>query len=218
MMTLPGFLLCYDTFKTRGADMSKTDQEKWDRKYLENPKLREKRPPLRWIERYATTGEGKEALDLAAGTGRNAIALAERGWRVEAVDLSPLALQILTEHAQEAGVWERIVTECIDLDRFEADGKRYDLIVMANYLDRELIARLTPALNPGGLFIVETYMEHPDNEKKQSNPNYLLAPEELKRIFSDGFEILEYEEFWNEGHEMYRMRKAGIVARKSGKF
>jgi SAM-dependent methyltransferase len=194
--------------------MSKKDQEKWDRKYLENPRLREKRPPLRWIASHVGSGEGKRALDLACGTGRNAIALAEKGWRVEAVDLSPLALQILTEHAEEAGVREAIDTELIDLDKFDPEEKRYDLILMANYLDRGLIARLIPALKGEGLFIVETYMEHPDNEKKEANPDYLLKTGELGRIFAEGFEILAYEEFWNEGVEMYRMRKAGIVARK----
>jgi 2-polyprenyl-3-methyl-5-hydroxy-6-metoxy-1,4-benzoquinol methylase len=216
MMTLPGFFLCYDTLKSRGVDMSKTDQEKWDRKYLDNPRLREKRPPIRWIERYATAGEGKEALDLACGTGRNAIALAEKGWRVEAVDLSPMALQILTEHAQEAGVLDRLETECIDLDTFAPEERSYDLILMANYLDRELITRLIPALEPDGLFIVETYMEHPGNEKKDANPNYLLKAGELLQIFAEGFETVAYDEFWNEGCEIHRMRKAAIVARKTG--
>jgi SAM-dependent methyltransferase len=195
--------------------MAQKDQEKWDRKYLENPKLREKRPPVRWIGSFGHDGAGKLALDLACGTGRNAIALAENGWRVEAVDLSPLALQILTEHAEEAGVREAIDTELIDLDRFDPGEKRYDMILMANYLDRELIGRLLPALKHGGLFIVETYMEHPDNEKRDANPAYLLKARELREIFSKGFEILEYGEFWNEGCEIHRMRKAAIVARKT---
>jgi len=194
--------------------MSKKDQEKWDRKYLENPRLREKRPPIRWIGSHVDNGSERIALDLACGTGRNAIALAEKGWKVEAVDLSPLALQILTEHAEEAGIREAIDTELIDLDAFDPDEKRYDLILMANYLDRELIARFIPALRGEGLFIVETYMEHPDNEKKDANPDYLLKTGELGQIFAEGFEILAYEEFWNEGNEMYRMRKAAIVARK----
>jgi len=195
--------------------MAKRDQEKWDRKYLENPRLREQRPPVRWIGSHAGDGTGRIALDLACGTGRNAIALARNGWRVEAVDLSAPALQILTEHAEEAGVREAIDTRLIDLETFDPDEKRYDLILMANYLDRELIRRTIPALADGGLYIVETYMRHPENEKRDANPDYLLSPQELKRIFAEGFEILDYQEFWNENHALHRMRKAAIVGRKS---
>jgi SAM-dependent methyltransferase len=193
--------------------MAQSDQEKWDRKYLENPKLREERPPVRWIERFVPDREGY-ALDLACGTGRNAVALARRGWRIKAVDLSPVALQILTEFAEAAGVLERIDTELIDLDVFVPE-KQFDLILKTNYLDRDLIRRTIPSLKSGGLYIVETYMEHEGNEKKDSNPDYLLKPGELRGIFSEGFEILHYEEFWNEGYEMYRMRKQAIVARKT---
>jgi hypothetical protein len=57
-------------------------------------------------------------------------------------------------------------------------------------------------------------MAHPENEKKDSNPDLLLEADELKRLFADGFEIVAYEEFWNEPYELYRMRKQGIVAKK----
>jgi len=199
--------------KRKEKQMSQKDQEKWDRKYLENPKLRQERPPVRWIKRFVPEEREGHALDLACGTGRNAVALARKGWRVEAVDLSPVALQMLTEFAEATGVLDRIDTELIDLDAFVPE-KQYDLILKTNYLDRDLIRRTLSALKSGGLYIVETYMEDPQNGKKDSNPDYLLKPGELRTIFSEGFEILHYEEFWNEGDEMYRMRKQAIVARK----
>jgi len=194
--------------------MSKIDQEKWDRKYLEHPRLREPRPPMPWVEELIPAVEEARALDLACGTGRNALALAQKGWRVEAVDISPVALQILTEAARETGLSDRIDTELIDLERFTPPPCTYDLILMTNYLDRELIRRTIPALRSGGLYLVETYMEHPDNEKKDANPDYLLRPGELIEIFRDGFDLLRYEEFWNEGYETHRMRKQAISVRK----
>ncbi len=195
--------------------MSQRDQEKWDRKYLENPALSEPRPPLGLIDTWVPPGDGNsQALDLACGTGRNAIALARKGWEVEAVDLSPVALQILTEAAEAAGVLASIRTEMIDLEAFRPPANSYDLILKANYLDRSLIRRTIPTLRPGGLYIVETYMHHADNAKKDANPDYLLAPGELKTLFAEGFEILHYDEFWNESYEMHRMRKQAIVAKK----
>lgn len=56
-------------------------------------------------------------------------------------------------------------------------------------------------------------MEHEENEKPPSNPDFLLKEGELKEIFSD-FEILEYDEFFNEKYELYKMRKQSIIARK----
>jgi len=202
--------------KNKRVAMSKKDQEKWDRKYREHPRLREPRPPMPWIEELIDAVEEARALDLACGTGRNALALAQKGWRVKGVEISPVALQILTEAARETGLQNRIDTKLIDLEHFTPAPGSYGLILMCNYLDRELIRRTIPALHSGGLYLVETYMEHPDNEKKEANPDYLLRPGELREIFAPkkGWEILRYEEFWNEGYEMHQMRKQAILARK----
>lgn len=48
--------------------------------------------------------DSHEALDLAAGPGRHAIVLAERGFQVTAVDLSPTLLGVAERGAREAGV------------------------------------------------------------------------------------------------------------------
>ena len=194
--------------------MSTADQEKWDRKYQENPALRQKRSPSPLLERYVPAQAGAKALDVACGTGRHALWLAKRGWKVDALDLSPVALQILTERMQEEGVREKITTLLRDLDDYAPEPESYDLIVMANYLDRPLIRRLQSALTPGGLFFLETYLEDPANEKKNANPAFLLRPGELPQIFAEGFEVLAYEEFPNESFEMFRMMKAAIVAKR----
>ncbi len=193
--------------------MSRSDQEKWDRKYLENPKLRKRRPPSPWLERFAAQGEGRRALDLACGTGRNSVWLAKRGWRVDAIDLSPVALQILTEWVQDEEVSTKVQTYLLDLEESLPEQTDYDLIVQTNFLDRNLIRPLMDHLRPGGIFLVETYLQHPENERRDANPDFLLQPGELPRIFQE-FEILAYEEYPNESYEMYRMMKAGIVAKK----
>ena len=194
--------------------MSAADQEKWDRKYRENPALRRKRPPSPLLERYVPARAGAKALDIACGTGRHALYLAKRGWEVDALDLSPVALQILTERMQEEGVRGKITTLLRDLDDYAPEPESYDLIVMANYLDRPLIRRLQSALAPGGLFFLETYLEHPENKKKNANPAFLLRPGELPEIFSEVFKILAYEEFPNKSCETFGRMKAAIAAKK----
>jgi len=184
--------------------MSIKDREKWDKKYQQNPNLLQLRPPSKILKRYYHLTPSKIALDLACGAGRNAIFLAQNGFFVDAIDISQIALNNINH--------PNITTILADLDRF-TPTKKYDLIIKANYLDRELIKRAKDWLNINGIFIIETYLDDPNNEKKNSNPAFLLKPNELKEFFDDRFEILEYIEFWNESFEMYRMKKAAIAVR-----
>jgi SAM-dependent methyltransferase len=190
--------------------MSEFDREKWNRKYREKPTLLTSRPPAPMVEAYAHAAQGREAIDLACGNGRNTIYLASKGFHVDAVDISAVALADLQARIEQPEIH---LIEA-DLDSFTPQQEHYDLAVMTNYLDRELIRRTAEALKKDALFIVETYMAHPDNEKRDSNPDFLLQPQELKTLFAQGFEIVAYEEFWNEPHELYKMRKQGIVAKK----
>jgi len=191
--------------------MSELDREKWNRKYREKPALLTLRPPAPMVEAYAHTAQGREAIDLACGNGRNTIYLASKGFRVDAVDISAVALADLQARVKQPEV--RLIEA--DLDSFTPQQDHYDLAVMTNYLDRELIRRTAKALKKDALFIVETYMAHPDNEKRDSNPDFLLQPQELKTLFAQGFETVAYKEFWNEPHELYKMRKQGIVVKKN---
>ena len=76
-----------------------------------------------------------------------------------------------------------------------------------------LVFRKNRTLNDGVLFI-ETYMEDEMNEKPASNPDFLLKKNELKTFFDDNFELLDYEEFFNEDNELYKMKKQFIAIRK----
>jgi len=185
--------------------MSIEDKIKWDKKYKEKPQLLEPREASGLLKRYIQKVQVKSALDLACGAGRNSLYLAENGFLVDAVDISKVALESIKHKS--------INTILSDLDEFNTD-KKYGLIVKTNFLDRELINRAKNWLDDGGLFIIETYLDHKDNEKKHSNKSFLLQPNELKEFFKDGYKILEYSEYDNENYEMYRMKKAGIVAMK----
>jgi len=185
------------------------DKQKWDKKYTQHSELLKPREPSVMVKKYANALKEKKALDLACGAGRNALFLANRGFTVDAVDISKVALNILKSRAES-----NINIINADLDNYTPSKEQYTLIVKTNFLDRELIERSKDALKSGGIFIVETYIEDKDNEKKDSNPNFLLKKDELLKIFKNGFEVLEYKTFWNESFEKYRMKKASIVCRK----
>jgi len=189
--------------------MSVKDKEKWDNKYSQNPELLNRDEASLIVRKYFALAEPKRALDLACGGGRHALFLESRGFSVDAVDISPIALaRVKSLSKGSINVIEA------DLDSYEPKKEYYGLIVKSNFLDRALIERAKEALVAGGIFIVETYIEDVANEKKSTNSNFLLKKDELLKIFKDGFDILEYKTFWNESFEMYRMRKATIAVRK----
>ncbi len=190
--------------------MSDKDREKWNRKYLEKPTLLEERPPSEMLVFHLHLVEGNCALDLACGSGRHTRFLTEKGFCVDAVDISSIALDQLSKTLDS----KRVTLIEVDLDSFTPQEGRYDLAVMTNYLDRKLIARTAESLKSGALFFIETYMEHPENEKKDSNPDFLLKAGELKTLFDSRFTEIAYEEFWNESYELYKMRKQAIFVQK----
>jgi len=190
--------------------MAVEDKIKWDRKYNEHSDLLSRREPSMAIVKNYKECSGNRALDLASGTGRNSLFLEDKGFEVDAIDISKLALDTLKGRSK----YHKINTILADLDEFNLGEERYDFIVKCNFLDRELIERAKKALKIGGIMVVETYMEDKENEKKSSNPNFLLKQDELLDIFKNGFEVLEYKTFWNESFEKYRMKKVSIVVKR----
>ena len=61
-----------------------------------------------WIDEHFPPGECRTVADFGCGTGRVAIPLAQRGYRVEAIDLSQPMLDRLTSKAAAADVTDRI--------------------------------------------------------------------------------------------------------------
>lgn len=188
--------------------MSQKDKLKWDRKYQETTSLLKDREPSENLKKIVEKIKGRKALDVASGAGRNSIYLAINGFDVEALDISQIALDVLNNKG-----FKNISCKLVDLDEYEIPKSSYDLIVMTNFLDRNLIPKLSAALKINGVLFIETYMEDELNEKPSSNPDFLLKKDELKTFFDDDFELLAYDEFLNND-ELYRMKKQFIAIKK----
>lgn len=116
-------------------------------------------------------------LDLACGSGRHARLLADRGYRVCAVDRDATAL------AKLAGA-HGIVTACLDLEgeSWPLAGRRFAGIVVTNYLWRPRLPDLLATLALDGVLIYETFMVGNAAYGKPSNPDFLLRPGELREV------------------------------------
>jgi SAM-dependent methyltransferase len=152
------------------------------------------------------------ALDLASGTGRHAIFLAEHGWQVVAVDASSVGIELARQTAQSRGV--HVDWRVADLERgeFEIERDAYDLICVFYYLQRNLFPQIRAGVCAGGHVVAAIHMVDESPDLKPMNPDFLLEPGELRAEFR-GWDILhDYEgEPTEEGH---RRRSAEIVAKK----
>ena len=183
--------------------MALEDKVRWNAKHAEDkmPKT-----PIELVTHFAPKAPLGRALDIACGNGRHAFYLASLGFEVDAVDISDVAVTRLLGK-------EKIHPKEVDLDEWNIPQARYTLIVKVYYLNRRLFEQIKRALLPGGLFIAETFVEHPDNEREPSNPAFRLKEGELKAAFED-FDILHYEEYWDKDYLGFKTKKAALAARK----
>jgi SAM-dependent methyltransferase len=161
------------------------DRVRWNTKYAEQPV---QGTSARIIKTYYPLAPVGVALDIAAGLGRNAVFLAQRGFRVEAVDISDVAIRHL------AGRHPRLNPICVDLDGFQIPGQRYSLIANINFLDRRLFPAISDGLVPGGVLIFETFLKGSTSlEGKPTNPDHYLQPNELLHAFLE-LDVIYYHE------------------------
>jgi len=165
------------------------DRQKWNKKYQSQNYPAE---PAAIVEQYVELAAGKNALDIAAGNGRNALFLARQGFVVDAVDIADTGL------AQFGGKHRGINPICADLDDFDIPANRYDLIVNIKYLNRRLLPYIREGLAPGGVLIFETFLDSPNPTKNQPVcREYLLRENELLDAFLS-LKIVCYKEVKNE--------------------
>jgi SAM-dependent methyltransferase len=159
------------------------------------------------VKKYAKFATGKDALEIACGMGRNAKFLAQEGFEVDALDISPLAIESLQDI-------KNINAQEVDFDTYTLKENAYDLIVCTYYLNRRLFPQIEKALKEDGILIFETFMHHADNTKAPSNKSFLLEEGELEITFDDRYELLHVSEFMDEGLCGERSMKASMVAKK----
>jgi 2-polyprenyl-3-methyl-5-hydroxy-6-metoxy-1,4-benzoquinol methylase len=165
-------------------------QSKWDQIYRNRTSSPAEAAKVLSQHLYLLPKQGK-ALDLACGLGANALVLAEAGLQVEAWDISGLALQLLQENAAQQHL-EIGTRQCIISPEILADNA-FDVIIISRFLDRTLCNAIMTALNPGGLLFYQTFTRSKLDQHGPNNPDYLLASNELLRLFAP-LDLLYYQE------------------------
>lgn len=186
-------------------------RERWNRRYTERGARPFPAAPSPWLveNRAVLPGRGaRRALDVACGDGRDAAYLAQRGFTVDAVDISDVAIGAL----RAAAVDQRLAVNPLrlDLEREPLPSSSYDVVVQFNYLQRSLFGALADALVPGGILIIETITRRRSGEPAEAR--FRLGGGELLSSFPS-LETLCYEESTAECSGR-PTAVAGLVARR----
>lgn len=145
--------------------------------------------PSDWVRRHTRDlAPGRQVLDLACGSGRHVRWLAAQGHRVTAVDRDAAALATL----------RGVAAECIEADieagPWPLGDRRFDLVVVTNYLWRALMPAIVACVAPGGRLIYETFALGHERYGRPSRPDFLLRPGELLGLADGSLAVGAYED------------------------
>lgn len=133
----------------------------WDERYATDDYIFGTAPNRFLESQAARIRPGMAALSIADGEGRNGVWLAERGARVHAIDVSPVALDKARKLAAGRGV--TLDFERADILDWNWPDAAYDLVAaifiqFAPPPERDrIIAGIRRCLKPGGLLILQGY-------------------------------------------------------------
>lgn len=160
--------------------MSDADRLKWDTRYAEGAYAERPHATALLSEWLGELPRGR-ALDVACGAGRNAIALAQAGYVVEAVDISTVGLEQGRRRADSLGVdvhWHVADLESTPPHAGLPAGE-YDLIVVVRYVNLALLAQLAGRLAAGGYLVSEQHLRTNRKVIGPRNPAYRLRANAL---------------------------------------
>jgi SAM-dependent methyltransferase len=167
-------------------------REDWNRRYAETEFAWTAEPNRFLVAEAADLAPGR-ALDLACGEGRNAVWLAERGWRVTAVDFSDVGLAT----ARRLGASRGVAVDWVlaDLLEYRPERAAFDLVVIL-YLQlpaerrRVVLKRAAEAVAPGGTLLVVGHdlLNLTEGHGGPRNAAVLFTPADVVRELS-GVEI-----------------------------
>ena len=144
--------------------------------------------PSAWVQRWShLVAQDACVLDVACGSGRHLRWFAQRGCRVTGVDRDAAALD------SSRGSGAELIQADIENGPWPLAQRRFDAVVVTNYLWRALLPRIVDSVDAGGVLIYETFALGNERFGKPSNPDFLLRPGELLTLV-EGLRVVAFED------------------------
>lgn len=166
----------------------------WDEKYNKKQFIYGKVPAKFLSENVNYLKSKGKVLDLGMGEGRNAIFLAQKGFKVTGIDISSVAISKAHQLAKEMGTSIQAISA--SLDNYDFPKESFDAIICFYYVNKNLLHKMKEWLKPNGVIVFEAYtLEQKNSEpslKNEAQTSFVKA-QELLSLFK-GFKILKFEE------------------------
>ena len=166
-------------------------KKKWDEAYKHADYSSAKAATVLSDNSHLLPLTGGDALDLACGRAGNAQYLAKQGFTVDALDISSVVIAGLESYVKEQEL--HIETILRDVEREGMTEKKYDVIVVSYFLNRNLFPQLLESLKPEGLLFYQTWSQIKVTDAGPSNPNFRLKEGELLELCKS-LKIVLYKE------------------------
>ncbi|MBC7609864.1 MAG: class I SAM-dependent methyltransferase [Polaromonas sp.] len=161
--------------------------------------LHDSEPASSWVQRWShLVKPGGVVLDVACGQGRHAIWFYDRNHSLALVDRSQAAIESIAQIIP-ASACEAVVAD-IENGPWPFAGRRFDAVVVTNYLWRPLMPTLLASLAPGAVLIYETFTQGNETVGKPSRPDFLLRTGELLTLCAD-LRVVAFEDGFHEGSQ-----------------
>ncbi|MUV57646.1 bifunctional 2-polyprenyl-6-hydroxyphenol methylase/3-demethylubiquinol 3-O-methyltransferase UbiG [Halogeometricum sp. CBA1124] len=186
----------------------------WDERFRSGDYPQDPEPaPL--LKRYVEALPSGRALDVAAGTGRNAVFLAEAGYDVEALDQSREGLRITRERARDRGVADRLDCLQVDVGSHDFTRDRYDLITVSFFRAVDRLPDIVEALADDGVLFYEHHLRSTDEyEAGPSGDRYRFGANELLHAALD-LTVLAFDAKTERRDDGRTAMRTQLVARNS---
>lgn len=184
-------------------------QARWDERWARRP---EPGGPARFVidaaAHFPPTGR---VLDVAGGSGRNALWLASRGYDVTVADVSTVALDIFEGAAASRGLQVTAIHRDLEADGLPPGA--WEVVLVNYYLDRAMLNAIPESLTRGGVLAFCQPTERDLERHPNRGSSYVLAGGEMANLADVmGLEVLVLEEGWGASGR----HEARLVARKPG--
>lgn len=147
--------------------------------------------PALWITRFSAEVPSRgSVLDLACGGGRHGRLFLRNGCTVTFLDKDISATNDLIGNP----LAERIKVDLETDAGWPLDERKFDAVIVTNYLWRPILPHIVAAVAPGGLLLYETFALGNEAFGRPRNPDFLLRPGELLETVRGQLDILGYEQ------------------------
>jgi SAM-dependent methyltransferase len=177
------------------------DEGAWNERYRESGRIWSGEPNPQLVAEVTGLAPGR-ALDVGCGEGADAIWLAQKGWDVVATDISTVALERATQHAEDTDLKAagRIEWRHVDLLSFPPEPESFEL-VSVQFMQlppgprARLFTALAASIRTGGTLLVVGH--HPSDMtsgvRRPPMPDRFYTADDIARLLDTSWTVVVNE-------------------------